>query len=136
MEEIKKTTLSLPTVVPVVAVRDVVVFPGMSLPLSVTRLQSITAMERALHTEGKYVLAVTQKDADVEEPKSSDLYHFGVLCQISQNLRMPDGSLKVFLQGLVRARAVKLDVDPEANCWMAQAEYIEEPEENSPVLQA
>ena len=91
MEEIKKLTLSLPTVVPVVAIRDVVMFPGMSLPLSVDREKSIVAVEQALNTPGNYILAVSQKEAENEDPKSSDLYHFGVICQITQNLRLPTG---------------------------------------------
>ena len=136
MEEIKKMTLSLPTVVPVVAIRDVVMFPGMSLPLSVDREKSISAVEHALRVPGNYILAVSQKDAENEEPKEGDLYHFGVICQISQNLRLPTGSLKVFLQGLARARVHKLEMNPQENAWFAQVEYIEEEEDNSPVVQA
>ena len=64
MEEIKKLTLSLPTVVPVVTIRDVVMFPGMSLPLSVDRERSINAVEHALRTPGNYILAISQKDAE------------------------------------------------------------------------
>ncbi|MBO5911164.1 MAG: LON peptidase substrate-binding domain-containing protein, partial [Elusimicrobiaceae bacterium] len=136
MEEIKKLTLSLPTVVPVVTIRDVVMFPGMSLPLSVDREKSINAVERALNTPGNYILAISQKEAENEDPKEKDLYHFGVICQITQNLRLPNGSLKVFLQGLVRARVLKLDVNPKENAWFAQVEYIEEEDDNSPVVQA
>ena len=136
MEEIKKLTLSLPTVVPVVTIRDVVMFPGMSLPLSVDRERSINAVEHALRTPGNYILAISQKDAENENPKEKDLYHFGVICQITQNLRLPTGSLKVFLQGLARARVHKLDVNPGENAWFAQVEYIEEEDDNSPVVQA
>ena len=136
MEEIRKLTLSLPTVVPVVAIRDVVMFPGMSLPLSVDREKSIVAVEQALNTPGNYILAVSQKEAENEDPKANDLYHFGVICQITQNLRLPTGSLKVFLQGLARARVHKLEVNPNQNAWFAQVEYIEEEDDNSPVVQA
>ena len=69
MEEIKKLTLSLPTVVPVVTIRDVVMFPGMSLPLSVDREKSINAVERALNTPGNYILAISQKEAEHQVPK-------------------------------------------------------------------
>ncbi len=136
MEEFKKMTLSLPTVVPAVAIRDVVMFPGMSLPLSVDREKSIAAVEHALRTPGNYILAVSQKEAENDDPKADDLYHFGVICQITQNLRLPTGSLKVFLQGLARAKVHKLDVNPQVNSWFAQVEYIEEEEDNSPVVQA
>ena len=136
MEEIKRLTLSLPTTVPVVAIRDVVMFPGMSLPLSVTRGKSIAAVNLALRTPGNYILALSQKEAEQDNPKSSDLYQFGVLCQITQNLRMPNGTLKVFLQGLVRARVKTLEINQAQGCWFAQADYIEEQDEQTPVIQA
>ena len=135
-EEMNKTTLSLPTVVPAVAIRDVVMFPGMSLPLSVDREKSIAAVELALNTPEKYILAVSQKNAEIEDPKESDIYHFGVIAQITQNLKMPDGSMKIFLQGLARARVTKLEMDSITGSWFATVEYIEEEEDDSPVVQA
>lgn len=136
MSEIKKTTLSLPTVVPAVAIRDVVMFPGMSLPLSVDREKSVAAVEIALESPGKYILAVSQKEADIDEPKASDIYHFGVIAQITQNLKMPDGSMKIFLQGLARAKVTNLELNPVAKSWFATVEYIEEEDDDSPVVQA
>ncbi len=136
MQEPKKITLSLPNQVQVVAVRDVVMFPGMNLPLSVDRAKSIAAIELALQTPGRYIVAVSQKNAEQDDPKAEGLYHFGVVCQITQNLRMPNGSLKVFLQGLVRTKLNDLQVNPNTNCWVAKAQYIEEPEDDSPVVQA
>ena len=135
-EEMNKTTLSLPTVVPAVAIRDVVMFPGMSLPLSVDREKSIAAVELALNTPEKYILAVSQKNAEIEDPKESDIYHFGVIAQITQNLKMPDGSMKIFLQGLARARVTKLEMNNITGSWFATVEYIEEEEDDSPVVQA
>lgn len=135
-EENNKQTLSLPTVVPAVAIRDVVMFPGMSLPLSVDRDISVAAVELALESPEKYILALSQKNAEIEEPKESDIYHFGVLARITQNLKMPDGSIKVFLQGLVRARVSKLELNPVSNTWFATVDYLEEPEDESPVVQA
>jgi len=137
MEETKKLTLSLPTVVPAVAIRDVVMFPGMSLPLSVDRDQSIAAVEMALNTPEKYILAVSQKEAEKDEPKEEDIYHFGVIARITQNLKMPDGSLKIFLQGLARTRVQQLRINEQAHAWFATVEYIEEEDDNnSPVIQA
>ena len=136
MEEIKKTTLSLPTVVPAVAIRDVVMFPGMSLPLSVDREKSVAAVELALNTPEKYILAVSQKNADIDDPREQDIYHFGVIAQITQNLKMPDGSMKIFLQGLARAQVHKLEMNLAANSWFATVDYIEEEDDNSPVVQA
>ncbi|MBQ7908554.1 MAG: endopeptidase La [Elusimicrobiaceae bacterium] len=136
MEETKKRTLSLPQVVPAVAIRDVVMYPGMSLPLSVNRQKSIVAIDLALESPGKYVLALSQKSAEIDEPKVEDIYQFGVLSEITQSLKMPDGSVKVFLQGLVRAKVEQLDLNPLTNTWFASVQYIEEQEDRSPVVQA
>ena len=135
-EEMNKTTLSLPKVVTAVDIRDVGMFPGMSLPLSVDREKSIAAVELALNTPEKYILAVSQKNAEIEDPKESDIYHFGVIAQITQNLKMPDGSMKIFLQGLARARVTKLEMNSITGSWFATVEYIEEEEDDSPVVQA
>ena len=135
-EEMKKTTLSLPTVVPAVAIRDVVMFPGMNLPLSVDRAKSIAAVELALNTPEKYILAVSQKNAEIDDPREQDIYHFGVIAQITQNLKMPDGTMKIFLQGLVRARVHKLELNKVTGARFASVEYIEEEDDNSPVVQA
>lgn len=136
MEEIKKTTLSLPTVIPAVAIRDVVMFPGMNLPLSVDRAKSVAAVELALNTPEKYILAVSQKDAEIDDPREQDIYHFGVVAQVTQSLQMPDGSMKIFLQGLVRARVNTLELNKAQGAWVANVAYIEEEDDNSPVVQA
>ena len=136
MEEIRKTTISVPTYVPAIAIRDVVMFPGMSLPLSVDRAKSVAAVELALATPEKYVLAVSQKNAEVDDPREQDIYHFGVISQITQSLKMPDGSMKVFLQGIVRARVDTLTFNTEMGSWFAHVEYVEEEDDRSPVVQA
>ncbi len=136
MPEITQKTLSLPTVVPAVAIRDVVMFPGMNLPLSVDRAKSVVAIELALEAPGKYVLALSQKAAEIEDPQENEIFHFGVLSKITQSLKMPDGTIKVFLQGLVRAKVQKLELNPATGTWFATVDYIEEQEDNSPVVQA
>ena len=136
MEEVKKITLSLPNVVPAVAIRDVVMFPGMNLPLSVDRAKSVSAVELALNTPEKYLLAVAQKEAEQDEPSAEEIYHFGVITRITQSLKMPDGSMKIFLQGLARARVTNLELNQAENAWFARVEYIEEEDDNSPVVQA
>ncbi len=137
MPEVTKKMISLPTVIPAVAIRDVVMFPGMNLPLSVNRPQSVRAVDIALDIpEGHHVLALSQKDADVDNPKAEDMYSFGVVSEISQSLKMPDGSIKVFLQGIVRAKVLRLRWDEALGTWFATVQYIEEEEDNSPVVQA
>lgn len=136
MEEIKRITLSLPTLVPAVAIRDMVMFPGMSLPLAVDRKRSVAAVELALQTPEKYLLAVSQKNAEIDDPKAEEIYHFGVITRITQSLKMPDGSMKIFLEGIARARVKNLSINPSTKSWFAQVEYVEEPEDNSPVIEA
>jgi ATP-dependent Lon protease len=128
INDIKKETENFPARLPAIAVRDVVMFPGMSLPIAVDRLPSVTAIELALESFGKYVIAVTQKSADVKEPKASDIYGFGVLAEITQSLKMPDGTMRVFLQGKVRAKIDNLIFDEVSKCWNADVSYPREDE--------
>ena len=94
-----------PQRLPLLAVRDVVVFPHMVLPLSVGRVKSIQALEAAMRDHDKMLCVVAQRDMQLEDPGVADLYVAGVLVEVVQYLKMPDGTLKVFLQalyGLVR----------------------------------
>lgn len=123
IDDIKNETSSYPANLPAIAIRDVVMFPGMSLPISVDRQKSVMAIELALGTSGKYIIAVSQKAAEIDEPTADDIYKFGVLAEITQSLKMPDGSMKVFLQGIARAKINDLQFNPVAKCWYANAEY-------------
>ena len=127
-DDIKQETL-YPANLPAIAIRDVVMFPGMSLPISVDRQKSVMAVELALGTTGKYIIAVSQKVAEINDPKAEDIYKFGVLAEITQSLKMPDGSMKVFLQGIARAKINNLEFNPIAKCWYANAQY---PSDNTP----
>ena len=124
-EEIREEN-NFPQRLPVITIRDVVMFPGMSLPISVNRPKSVMAVEVALGAPGKYIIALSQKQAEVEDPKENDLFKFGVLAQITQSLKMPDGSMKVFLQGISRAEIKNLEFNPLAKCWFAQVSYPKE----------
>ena len=120
--DIKKESI-FPSRLPAIVIRDVVMFPGMSLPISVDRKKSVMAIELALGTTGKYVLSVSQKIAEIDDPTADDIYKFGVLSEITQSLKMPDGSMKVFLQGLSRAKINNLAFDNVAKCWFAEVSY-------------
>lgn len=124
-EEIREEQ-TFPQRLPVITIRDVVMFPGMSLPISVNRPKSVMAVEVALGAPGKYIIALSQKQAEVDDPKENDLFKFGVLAQITQSLKMPDGSMKVFLQGISRAEIKNLEFNPLAKCWFAQVSYPKE----------
>jgi len=123
-----------PIRLPLLAVRDVVIFPHMVLPLSVGRQPSIKALEVAMKA-GKLVAVTAQKKASITEPKESDLYKVGVIAEIVQYLRMPEGTLKVFLQGVSRARFKTLRMTP-SQWWEADIEYPEESWERSSRLEA
>ncbi|ACC98041.1 Endopeptidase La [Elusimicrobium minutum Pei191] len=132
---VKPDVNTLPAVLPAVAIRDVVMFPGMSLPLSVSRSKSIAAINLALDSN-KYVVAVAQKEAEVEDPKAEDIYRFGVLSEITQSLKMPDGSIKVFLQGIARVKIEHLDFNNIANSWFASVFYPADEKVSGPEVTA
>ena len=94
---------------PVLPLRDIVVFPQMIVPLFVGRNKSVKALERAM-SDNKDIVLVTQKVAKVEDPKPKDLYSIGIICKILQLLKLPDGTLKVLVEGKKR---VKIDFLPE-----------------------
>ena len=125
MEDSKPESPSdLPSALPLLAVRDVVFFPHTLLPLSVGRIRSIRAIEAAIKNEKKLLAVVAQKDMRVEEPQMSDVYQKGVLASVEQFLRMPDGTLKVFLRGITRLSIVSSKDLPEGY-WEAEVQYPE-----------
>lgn len=98
--------------------RDVVVYPHLVIPLFVGREKSITAIEKA-NDGDKKILLVAQKSANQDEPKSNDLYKIGTLATIIQTLKLPDGTVKVLVEGLQRANIKKLTQTEDF--WTAQA---------------
>jgi ATP-dependent Lon protease len=118
------------------AVRDVVVFPHMMLPLSVGRAKSIKALEAAMKGPDKLLAVVAQKDVQLEDPQAGDLFGTGVLVEVSQFLKMPDGTLKVFLHGITRALVKTLEFSAESGHWEADLEYPEQPCPATPELRA
>ena len=124
-----------PEIIPVIAIRDVVMFPHMPLPLSVDRKRSVAAIESALQGK-KYILAVAQKNGKVEEPRAADLYSFGVLCVITQSLKMPNGTMRVFIEGRRRARIKNLGLTQKNEHFIAEVEYLDDIVEEGPKLTA
>jgi ATP-dependent Lon protease len=90
------------TAVPILPLRDVVVYPHMVIPLFVGREKSILALDEAMDS-GKQILLVAQKQADVDEPELDDIYRIGTLATILQLLKLPDGTVKVLVEGGSRA---------------------------------
>ena len=117
----KRTNPTL--IVPAVPMRGMVAFPGMVLPLFIGREKSIEAIVKASETD-KMVLLVSQRDEDKEEPETKDLFQVGVLAEVAQMMKMPDGNLRVVIESQGRVRAVDwLSDDP---FFVAEIEAIEE----------
>src|SRR6188768_2570277 len=103
---------------PLLPLRDVVVFPHMVIPLFVGRPKSIKALETAMES-GKSILLVAQKSAAKDEPSPEDLYDIGSIANILQMLKLPDGTVKVLVEGVQRARVV--GVTDEKSHYVAEA---------------
>ncbi len=97
----------IPPVLPVLPVRDVVIFNYMMLPLFVGRETSVQAVDAALNGN-RYLLILTQKDESVENPQPEDLHSIGTVVVIMRMLKMPDGRLKLLVQGISRAKATEI----------------------------
>jgi ATP-dependent Lon protease len=121
----EQAKLDIPAILPVLPVRDIVVFNYMILPLFVGREKSVAAVDAALNSN-RYILILTQKDEKVDEPGPDDLYVTGTVGMIMRMLKMPDGRLKVLVQGLTRARVRRFTkTEPHLE---ALAEVLEEAE--------
>jgi ATP-dependent Lon protease len=90
------------TIFPLISLRDVVVFPQMVQPLFVSRAKSIAAMEQALLRDDRLVVLAAQKDPECEDPRKDDIYQVGTLAEVMQMLKLPDGTVKVLVEGSCR----------------------------------
>ncbi|EGM77860.1 ATP-dependent protease La [Rheinheimera sp. A13L] len=113
---------------PVLALRDVVVYPHMVIPLFVGRAKSIKCLDAAMEKE-KQIFLVAQKDATLDDPKDSDLYQVGTVATILQLLKLPDGTVKVLVEGGKRAQLVEF-TDTE-DTFAAYVDLIPTPEMDS-----
>src|SRR5437762_10043884 len=93
--------LSIPPELPVRPLRDTVLFPNSFMPLAVARESSVRLIDDAI-ANGKLIAVFTQKDATVEEPQQADLYTVGTATHIHKMFKLPDGSLRLIVQGLAR----------------------------------
>ena len=97
---------------PLLPLRDVVVYPHMVLPLFVGRKRSIEALEHAM-LDNKQVLLVAQRNASEDQPGVDDLYQVGTVSNILQLLKLPDGTIKVLVEGSYRAAVLAIDDDEQ-----------------------
>ena len=107
---------------PLLPLRDVVVFPHMVIPLFVGRAKSIKALESAMEA-GKSIVLVAQKSAAKDEPSTEDLYRIGSIANILQMLKLPDGTVKVLVEGTQRARV--LSVMDQGTHFEAEVEIVQ-----------
>src|SRR5690606_13407859 len=111
-----QTLPSEPLDLPLLPLRDVVVFPHMVIPLFVGRPRSIRALEAAMEA-GKSIMLVAQKSASKDDPTPDDVYEIGCVAGILQMLKLPDGTVKVLVEGAQRARITGIsDADSHFTC--------------------
>ena len=104
-----ETQMQIPSELPVLPLRDIVIYPFMIVPLFVSRDRSIRAVDEAL-SQNRMVLLVSQKDVDKEEPTQDDLYKIGTVAVIMRMLKLPDGRIRILIQGLSRAQVDSVTV--------------------------
>src|SRR5580765_1070276 len=95
--------MQIPSELPVLPLRDIVIYPFMIVPLFVSRDRSIRAVDEALG-EHRMILLACQKDLDKEEPQQDDLYQVGTVAVIMRMLKLPDGRIRILVQGVSRAQ--------------------------------
>ncbi len=110
--------------IPVLPLRDVVVYPHMVIPLFVGRDKSIRCLEAAMDND-RQILLVAQKDAATDEPSTADLYKVGTVASVLQLLKLPDGTVKVLVEGLQRAEIHQFNED---DYFIADAQYLLTPQ--------
>lgn len=118
---------------PLLALRGIIVFPGMTVNLDVGRDKSINAVNAAMQLNKK-ILLVTQRDAETADPKREELYNYGVVAEIKQLLKLPSGAIRILIQGLERAELTSLIDAPFKDTYLegfAMPVASVEPEENS-----
>lgn len=118
---------------PLLALRGIIVFPGMTVNLDVGRDKSINTVNAAMQLDKK-ILLVTQRDAETADPKREELYNYGVVAEIKQLLKLPSGAIRILIQGLERAELTSLIDAPFKDTYLegfAMPVASIEPEENS-----
>src|ERR1700760_3106756 len=119
---------------PILPLRDIVVFPHQPVPLFVGREKSVRALEEAMKNEGKQILLATQKDKDDDDPTPDAIYDVGVVATVLQLLKLPDGTVKVLVEG--RARAGVTRFTDQADYYEAEIAYVQEDGAGSPEAEA
>ena len=109
--------------IPVLPLRDIVVFPHMVVPLFVGRDKSVNALEKVMAGDKKIML-IAQKSASIDNPKKEDLFDFGTIANVLQLLKLPDGTVKVLVEGIQRA-SINIFYENE-DCLESDIDLIDE----------
>jgi ATP-dependent Lon protease len=125
--------LQIPSKLPVLLLRDVVIFPYMIAPLFVGREKSKNAIDQSL-SSNRMILLLTQKDMEVEDPKREDVYDMGTVALIMRMLKLPDGRVRILAQGLIRARIEAFEDD--GSSVSAEVQIVQEPEKQEKTLES
>src|SRR5882672_1483453 len=106
--------ITIPHTLPILPIRNIVVFPGTVMPLNVGRPKSKALLDEVMPGE-KIIGVITQRNADVEDPQQTDLHSIGVACMILKLFKLPDGNQSIIVHGLTRFRLLSIDkTDPFA----------------------
>ena len=109
---------------PLLPLRDIVVFPSMVVPLFVGRDKSIKALQEVMKTD-KSIVLVSQKNSEIDEPENKDLYGYGCLSKVLQLLKLPDGTVKVLVEGEKRVKILET-TNEDKNFLSCKIEIIED----------
>ena len=109
---------------PLLPLRDIVIFPSMVVPLFVGREKSIKALQEVMKSD-KSIVLVTQKNSEIDDPESKDLYQYGCLSKVLQLLKLPDGTVKVLVEGEKRIKILKHNENTN-NYLTCEVEIIED----------
>jgi ATP-dependent Lon protease len=115
---------------PLLPLRDVVIYPNMVVPLFVGRDLSIKSLDDSMNNHDKSIVLVTQKSAEIDDPTITDLYSIGTVANILQLLKLPDGTMKVLVEGISRARISKVETDNRLSCTYSYVDSKESINEN------
>ena len=115
---------------PLLPLRDVVIYPNMVVPLFVGRDLSIKSLDDSMNNHDKSIVLVTQKSAEVDEPSIKDLYSIGTVANILQLLKLPDGTMKVLVEGVSRVKISKVETDNRLSCTYSYVDSEESINEN------
>ena len=110
---------------PLLPLRDIVIFPSMVVPLFVGREKSIKALQEVMRSD-KSIVLVTQKNSEIDDPKSKDLYQYGCLSKVLQLLKLPDGTVKVLVEGEKRIKILKYDDQNKVDHLTCEVEIKED----------